>query len=73
MIADILQAASQTGVPSTCDQRRTWEHEWRDVIFSNESSFCLQHHDGRIRVMCLRGERTLAACIRHCHTGPSLA
>lgn len=54
-----------------CEQRRTWRQEWRDVIFSDESRFCLQHHDGRIRVWRHRGERTLPACIRHRHTGPS--
>ncbi|GFX51243.1 HTH_Tnp_Tc3_2 domain-containing protein [Trichonephila clavipes] len=26
-----------------CDQRRTWTHEWQDVIVSVESMFCLQH------------------------------
>ncbi|GFX82674.1 HTH_Tnp_Tc3_2 domain-containing protein [Trichonephila clavipes] len=33
-----------------CDQSRTWAHERRDVIFSDESRFCLLHQDGRIRV-----------------------
>ena len=46
-------------------------HEWQNVIFSDESRFCLQHHDGRIRVWRHRGERTLEACIRHRHTGVS--
>ncbi|GFV35088.1 HTH_Tnp_Tc3_2 domain-containing protein [Trichonephila clavipes] len=32
--------------------------------------FCLRHQDGRIRVRWHRGERTLAACIRHRYTGP---
>lgn len=54
-----------------CTQRRTWVHEWQNVIFSDESRFCLQHHDGRIRVWRHRGERTLEACIRHRHTGVS--
>ncbi|GFV89320.1 uncharacterized protein TNCV_4151401 [Trichonephila clavipes] len=45
--------------------------EWRDITFSDESRFCLWHQDGRIRVQRHRGERTLAACIRHRHTGPS--
>ncbi|GFU63777.1 odorant receptor [Trichonephila clavipes] len=35
----------------------------------NDSKFCLQHQDGRIRVSKHRGERTLAARIRHRHTG----
>ncbi|MBJ4999813.1 IS630 family transposase [Salmonella enterica subsp. enterica serovar Hadar] len=54
-----------------CDQRRTWTQEWRHVVFSDESRFCIQHHDGRIRVWRHRGERTLPTCIRHRHTGPS--
>ncbi|GFV95769.1 uncharacterized protein TNCV_1728191 [Trichonephila clavipes] len=36
-----------------------------------ESRFCLDHQDGRIRVRLHRGERTLAACIRHRHSAPS--
>ncbi|GFU87933.1 uncharacterized protein TNCV_1335031 [Trichonephila clavipes] len=41
------------------------------TVRRNESRFCLQHQDGRIRVLRQRGERTLAACIRHRHTDPS--
>ncbi|UYV64190.1 hypothetical protein LAZ67_2007005 [Cordylochernes scorpioides] len=26
------------------------QQEWRDVMFTDESRFCLQHHDGHIRV-----------------------
>ncbi|GFV73904.1 transposable element Tcb1 transposase [Trichonephila clavipes] len=29
------------------------------------------HQNSRIRVRWYRGERILAGCIRHCHTGPS--
>ncbi|GFW76717.1 transposable element Tcb1 transposase [Trichonephila clavipes] len=47
-------------------------HEWSNVIFSDESRFCLQHQDGHIRVWRHRGERAMAACIRHRLTGPSL-
>ncbi|GFT92791.1 transposable element Tcb1 transposase [Trichonephila clavipes] len=54
-----------------CDQRRIWAHEWRDVLFSDESKFCLQHQDNRICVWRHRDERTLAAYIPHRHTGPS--
>ncbi|GFU50267.1 uncharacterized protein TNCV_301001 [Trichonephila clavipes] len=34
-------------------------------------SLSLWHQDGRTRVRWHCGERTLAACIRHCHTSPS--
>ncbi|GFW88915.1 transposable element Tcb1 transposase [Trichonephila clavipes] len=37
----------------------------------SDSRLCLQHQDGRILVRWHRGERTLAACIHHRHTGPS--
>ncbi|GFY24333.1 transposable element Tcb1 transposase [Trichonephila clavipes] len=33
-----------------CDERRTWAAEWNEVVFTDESRICLQHHDGRIRV-----------------------
>ncbi|GFX72421.1 transposable element Tcb2 transposase [Trichonephila clavipes] len=32
-----------------CDERRTWAAEWNEVVFTDESRICLQHHDGRIR------------------------
>ncbi|MBJ5584651.1 transposase [Salmonella enterica subsp. enterica serovar Typhimurium] len=54
-----------------CVERRTWTTEWHDIIFSDESRFCLQHHDGRIRVWRQRGERLFDTCIRHRHTAPS--
>ncbi|GFU44518.1 transposable element Tcb1 transposase [Trichonephila clavipes] len=33
-----------------CDERSMWvtEWNWNEVVFSNESRICLQHHDGRI-------------------------
>ncbi|GFX65583.1 transposable element Tcb1 transposase [Trichonephila clavipes] len=39
-----------------CDERRIWVAEWREVVFTDESRICLQHHDGRIRVWRHRGE-----------------
>ena len=52
--------------------RREWaaygaflgRHPWRDVIFSDESRFCIGHNDGRGRVYRRRGERFQDACIR---------
>ncbi|GFS98017.1 transposable element Tcb1 transposase [Trichonephila clavipes] len=32
-----------------CDERRMWVAEWNEVVFTDESRICLQHHDGRIR------------------------
>ncbi|GFW46895.1 transposable element Tcb1 transposase [Trichonephila clavipes] len=33
-----------------CDERRMWAAEWNEVVFTDESRICLQHHDGQIRV-----------------------
>ncbi|GFU32761.1 transposable element Tc3 transposase [Trichonephila clavipes] len=55
-----------------CDERRMWVAEWNEVVFTDESRICLQHHDGRIRVLRLRGERMLNSCVMHRHTGSAL-
>ncbi|GFV65311.1 transposable element Tc1 transposase [Trichonephila clavipes] len=52
-----------------CDERRMWAAEWNEVVFTDESRICLQHHDGRIRVWRHRGERMLNSCVMHRHTG----
>ncbi|GFW02511.1 transposable element Tcb1 transposase [Trichonephila clavipes] len=52
-----------------CDERRMWVAEWNEVVFSDESRICLQHHDGRIRVWRHRGERMLNSCVMRRHTG----
>ncbi|GFY02912.1 transposable element Tcb1 transposase [Trichonephila clavipes] len=31
-----------------CDERTMWAAEWNEVVFTDESRICLQHHDGRI-------------------------
>ncbi|GFW67104.1 transposable element Tcb1 transposase [Trichonephila clavipes] len=53
-----------------CDERRMRVAEWNEVVFIDESRFCLQHYDGRIRVWRHRGERMLNSCVMHRHTGP---
>ncbi|GFT88057.1 transposable element Tcb1 transposase [Trichonephila clavipes] len=45
--------------------------EWNEIVFSDESRICLEHHDGRIRVWRHRGERMLNSCVMHRHTGPA--
>ncbi|GFV35425.1 transposable element Tc1 transposase [Trichonephila clavipes] len=55
-----------------CDERRMWAAEWNEVVFTDESHICLQHHDGRIRVWRHHGERMLKSCAMHRHTGPAL-
>ncbi|GFV45274.1 transposable element Tc3 transposase [Trichonephila clavipes] len=54
-----------------CDERRMWAAEWNEVVFTDESRICLQHHDGRIRVWRHRGERMLNTCVMHRHTAPA--
>ncbi|GFV98875.1 transposable element Tc3 transposase [Trichonephila clavipes] len=54
-----------------CDERKMWVAEWNEVVFSDESHICLQHHDGRIRTWRHRGETMLNSCIMHRHTGPA--
>ncbi|GFU39945.1 transposable element Tcb1 transposase [Trichonephila clavipes] len=53
-----------------CDERM-WVAEWNQVVSTDESRICLQHHDGRIRVWRHRGERMLNSCVMHRHTGPA--
>ncbi|GFV09449.1 transposable element Tcb1 transposase [Trichonephila clavipes] len=36
-----------------CEERRMWVVEWNEVVFTDESHICLQHHDGRIRYALL--------------------
>ncbi|KFM71700.1 hypothetical protein X975_10599, partial [Stegodyphus mimosarum] len=53
------------------DERRMWTAEWNEIAFTDESRFCLQHHDGRIRVWRHRGEIMLNSCVMHRHIGPA--
>ncbi|GFT19648.1 transposable element Tcb1 transposase [Trichonephila clavipes] len=55
-----------------CDERRMWVAEWNEVVFTDESRICLQHHDGQSRAWRHRGERMLNSCVIHHHTGPAL-
>ncbi|GFU51259.1 transposable element Tcb1 transposase [Trichonephila clavipes] len=54
-----------------CNERRMWVAEWNEVVFTDESCICLQHHDGRIRVWRHRGERMLNSYVIHRHAGPA--
>ncbi|GFW90195.1 transposable element Tcb1 transposase [Trichonephila clavipes] len=54
-----------------CDERRMWAAEWNEVVLTDESRICLQHHDGWIRVWGHCRERILNSCVMHCHTGPA--
>ncbi|GFU56608.1 transposable element Tcb1 transposase [Trichonephila clavipes] len=52
------------------DERRMWASEWNEVVLTDESRICLQHHDGRIRVWRHLEERMLKSCVMHHLTGP---
>ncbi|GFX51621.1 transposable element Tcb1 transposase [Trichonephila clavipes] len=54
-----------------CDERRMWVAEGNEVVFTDESRICLQHHDDRIRVWRHLGERMLNSCVMQRHTGPA--
>ncbi|GFY23200.1 transposable element Tcb1 transposase [Trichonephila clavipes] len=54
-----------------CDERGTWAMEWNDIVFTDESRLCLQHHGGRIRVWRHRGERMLNCYVMYRHSGPA--
>ena len=45
--------------------------EWRSVVFSDESRFCLSASDGLTHVRRGPGERHLPECTRQRHTGPT--
>ncbi|UYV71382.1 hypothetical protein LAZ67_8002883 [Cordylochernes scorpioides] len=49
----------------------TFANEWNEIVFTDESRFCRQHHDGRIRVWRHHGARMLNSCVMHRHTGPA--
>ncbi|GFX09580.1 transposable element Tcb1 transposase [Trichonephila clavipes] len=42
-----------------CDERRMWVAEWNEIVFTDESRICLQHHEGRIQVWRHYRERML--------------
>ncbi|GFV66137.1 diuretic hormone receptor [Trichonephila clavipes] len=48
-----------------------WAAEWNEVVFTEESRICLQHHDGRIQVWRHREKRIVNSCVMHRHTGPA--
>ncbi|GFV85819.1 transposable element Tcb1 transposase [Trichonephila clavipes] len=54
-----------------CDERRMWVAEWNEVVFTDASHICLQHHDGRIRVWRHRKVKMLNSYVMHRHTGPA--
>ncbi|GFV83672.1 transposable element Tcb1 transposase [Trichonephila clavipes] len=54
-----------------CNERKMWVAEWNEVVFTDESRICLQHHYGWIRVWRHHGEMMLNSYVMHRHTGPA--
>ncbi|GFT84379.1 transposable element Tcb1 transposase [Trichonephila clavipes] len=54
-----------------CDERRMWVAEWNEVVFTDESCICLQHHDGWILVWRHSGEKMTNSFVIYRHTGPA--
>ncbi|GBM88890.1 hypothetical protein AVEN_134150-1 [Araneus ventricosus] len=54
-----------------CQAGARWRTEWRSVVFSDESRFCLGDSDGRVLVRMRLGERLQPTCLRPRHTGPT--
>ncbi|GFU82354.1 transposable element Tcb1 transposase [Trichonephila clavipes] len=52
-----------------CDEKGECKVEWNEVLFTDDSRICLQHHDGRIRVWRPCGARMMNNCVMHRHTG----
>ncbi|GFV66230.1 transposable element Tcb1 transposase [Trichonephila clavipes] len=49
------------------NEHRSWQADWHQVVFSDESRFNLWDHDGRIRVRRYAGERCLPECVIERH------
>ena len=49
---------------------RAWTRaQWRDILFTDESRFCLDHTDGRRRVWRRNGERFQDCCVQAARQG----
>ncbi|UYV71212.1 hypothetical protein LAZ67_8002204 [Cordylochernes scorpioides] len=49
-----------------------WTAECNEIVFTDLSRFCLQHHNCPIRVWRNRGERMLNSWVMHRHTAPGI-
>ena len=52
-------------------ERRHWDAEWQNELFSEESHFNMSYNDGHIRVQHYAGKHNLRACILQRHRGPT--
>ncbi|KAK7099853.1 hypothetical protein V1264_022900 [Littorina saxatilis] len=79
---DLLSETSKTAVPLPVLTQRhrmarqqwaqdhiNWNwRQWRNILFTDESRFCISHVDGRVRVWRRRGERYTGDCVME-HNG----
>ncbi|UYV65995.1 hypothetical protein LAZ67_3006105 [Cordylochernes scorpioides] len=68
-VAQHIQSVTHHLVSSRTFRRRLQQNDWNEIVFTDVSSFCLQHDDDRIRVWRHCGERMLNSCVMHRHTG----
>ena len=61
-----------TTTPPSTATLVSWSVEWRSVVFSAVSRFCVYVSDGRTRLWHRSGDRYLPECFRPRHKGPTL-
>jgi transposase len=59
----LLRAKNVDARLAWCVERQSWDEEWEEVVFSDESRFSLFHSDGRRRVWRRVGERYHTDCL----------
>ncbi|GFS04190.1 NADH dehydrogenase (ubiquinone) complex I, assembly factor 6 [Elysia marginata] len=53
------------GLPVKVKKHAAWDRiQWRSVVFSDESRFCIDHADGHVHVWRRSGKRYQADCVR---------
>lgn len=61
----ILSPVSRRRRLEWCRRHQRWtQQQWRGVLFSDESRFCLSFADGRLRVWRRKGERYSPCCMQ---------
>ncbi|UYV71893.1 hypothetical protein LAZ67_9000960 [Cordylochernes scorpioides] len=70
-VAQHIKSVTHHPVSARTIRRRLQQSEGNEIVFTDGSRFCLQHHDGQIRVWRHRGERMLNSCVMHRHIGPA--
>nr|KAG5695720.1 hypothetical protein BaRGS_004465 [Batillaria attramentaria] len=72
---DVLQRSGIQARLQWAQGHLNWNNvRWQNVLFSDESRFCIEHADGRVRVWRRRGDRYADNCVveNNAWGGPSL-